>query len=96
MSNITKALDFGYQNVKVNVVVMKSVNDHEIVDFVNLTKDLPIYVRFIEYMPFDGNRWKNQSFVPYSTMLKQIQNVHSIEREQDEANDTSKVFHIIF
>jgi GTP 3',8-cyclase len=39
--------------VKVNIVVMRGVNDDEIVDFVEMTKDRRVEVRFIEYMPFD-------------------------------------------
>lgn len=42
------------QTVKVNVVVMKGVNDSEILDFVELTKNKDISVRFIEFMPFSG------------------------------------------
>jgi molybdenum cofactor biosynthesis enzyme MoaA len=34
---------------------MKGVNDDEILDFVEFTRDKDVYVRFIEYMPFDGN-----------------------------------------
>jgi cyclic pyranopterin phosphate synthase len=41
-------------NVKLNVVLIKGFNDYEIIDFINLTKTLPISVRFIEFMPFDG------------------------------------------
>ena len=41
--------------VKVNVVLMKDFNDNEIIDFINFTKHLPISIRFIEFMPFDGN-----------------------------------------
>ncbi|KAJ7675337.1 hypothetical protein B0H17DRAFT_1081052 [Mycena rosella] len=38
--------------VKLNVVVVKGLNDSEVLDFVAMTKDKPIYVRFIEFMPF--------------------------------------------
>lgn len=40
--------------MKVNCVVMKGSNEDEVIDFVRLTEDKPIDVRFIEYMPFDG------------------------------------------
>lgn len=46
-----------------NVVVMKGQNDDEIPDFVELTRKQPLNVRFIEYMPFDGNRWSNDKMV---------------------------------
>jgi GTP 3',8-cyclase len=49
--------------VQVNVVVMRGVNDDEVGDFVELTRDRPINVRFIEYMPFDGNVWSDRKMV---------------------------------
>lgn len=39
---------------KVNCVVMRGLNEDELLDFVALTEGLPLDVRFIEYMPFDG------------------------------------------
>lgn len=39
---------------QVNVVVMKRINDDEVADFAEYTRDKPVDVRFIEYMPFDG------------------------------------------
>ncbi|NXH48659.1 MOCS1 protein, partial [Dicaeum eximium] len=39
---------------QVNCVVMRGFNEDEVLDFVDFTKDLPLDVRFIEYMPFDG------------------------------------------
>ncbi len=45
------------------MVVMRGVNDDEIADFVQLTRDRPINVRFIEYMPFDGNVWSDSKMV---------------------------------
>ena len=41
--------------LKVNVVVQPGVNDHEILDFVELTRDWALAVRFIEPMPFSGS-----------------------------------------
>ncbi len=53
---IDDALEAGYDPVKVNCVVMRGLNDDELGDFVALTRDKRLDVRFIEYMPFDGNR----------------------------------------
>ncbi len=41
-------------NVKLNVVVIPNVNTDEIIDFIELTKNKPLAVRFIEEMPFNG------------------------------------------
>ena len=56
-----------------NVVVMRGVNDDEICDFVELTRQRPINVRFIEYMPFDGNVWTRGKMVTFREMTQAIQ-----------------------
>jgi cyclic pyranopterin phosphate synthase len=43
--------------VKVNCVIMRGVNDDEMTQFIEMTKDMSLDVRFIELMPFDGNEW---------------------------------------
>lgn len=70
-SNIDLLLDRNF-HVKVNVVVMRGVNDHELIDFVAWTKNHPIHVRFIEFMPFTGNKWENDKVVPWMEMLQTI------------------------
>lgn len=50
-------------------MVMRGFNDDEICDFVELTREKPINVRFIEFMPFDGNVWNSKKLVPYYEML---------------------------
>ena len=59
--------------MQVNVVVMRGVNDDEIADFVELTRNRAINVRFIEYMPFDGNVWSNTKMVTYKEMMTALQ-----------------------
>lgn len=57
---------------QVNTVVMRGLNDDEILDFVELTRDKPINVRFIEFMPFDGNVWNSKKLVSYMEMMDKI------------------------
>lgn len=54
---------------QVNTVIMRGLNEDEIVDFVELTRDKPINVRFIEFMPFDGNVWNSKKLVSYMEMM---------------------------
>ena len=43
-------------------------------------------------MPFDGNRWSQNKFLPYREMLSSILRVYpSLQRHQDSDNDTAKV-----
>ena len=48
---IDAALDNNLEPVKLNVVLMKGVNESEVLDFLRLTLEKPLHVRFIEYMP---------------------------------------------
>jgi cyclic pyranopterin phosphate synthase len=48
---IDLSLSAGFNPLKINVVLMKGVNDDEIKDFINLAKYKPLHIRFIEYMP---------------------------------------------
>lgn len=51
LRGIYKALETGFDKIKLNIVVIRGFNDDELADFINLTKDNPLYVRFIELMP---------------------------------------------
>ncbi|MEX2180982.1 MAG: GTP 3',8-cyclase MoaA [Gemmatimonadaceae bacterium] len=67
------ALDAGLDPVKLNVVVMRGVNDDEILDFARLTLQLPVHVRFIELMPVgEMAHLTNEHIVPSSEVLGRI------------------------
>jgi cyclic pyranopterin phosphate synthase len=68
LQNINLLLSRGFE-VKINVVVMKDLNAVEINDFIAWTQDLPIHIRFIEFMPFSGNRWTSNKVVSAAEIL---------------------------
>ncbi len=78
--------------VKVNVVVMKGMNDGEINDFIEWTSDTPIQIRFIEFMPFSGNRWTSNKVFTWQEILEVVQTKYPIVRLEDEINDTAKKY----
>ncbi len=88
------AIERGYDPLKINCVVMRGVNDDELVDFVAWTEDRPVEVRFIEFMPFDGNRWDDARLVPYAEMLDRIRDRFPLVRKQDGPHDTSKTYRV--
>ncbi|XP_060081579.1 molybdenum cofactor biosynthesis protein 1-like isoform X2 [Ylistrum balloti] len=95
MKGIDTALDLGYNPVKVNCVVMRGMNEEEICDFVAFTKDKNVDVRFIEYMPFDGNKWNSKKMVSYLEMMDTIKaRWPDFSRMQDHPNDTSKAYRV--
>ncbi|XP_064504531.1 molybdenum cofactor biosynthesis protein 1 isoform X3 [Pseudopipra pipra] len=95
MEGIHKATELGYRPVKVNCVVMRGLNEDELLDFVDFTKDLPLDVRFIEYMPFDGNKWNFKKMVSYKEMLDTIkQRWPELERLPCETSSTAKSYKV--
>jgi len=95
-NNILLLVKEGFK-VKVNAVLIKNFNDNEIIDFIKFTKDLPVSVRFIEFMPFDGNKWDMSKMVSYKDVMQYVNasfSEENIERLQDAPNDTSKNYKI--
>ncbi|KAG5652446.1 hypothetical protein H0H81_004990 [Sphagnurus paluster] len=89
------ALNSSLQSVKLNVVVVKGLNDAEVFDFVKMTKDNPLSVRFIEFMPFTGNKWDKKKMVPSSDLLERLSTRYpNLERAPDELNDTARSWRI--
>lgn len=90
-NNILSLIDAGI-HAKVNVVVMKGLNDNEINDFIAWTKDMPVHVRFIEFMPFAGNKWTSNKVFTWQQMLDVIGEKYDYIRMKDEAHDTAKKY----
>ena len=96
IDNLHLLLDHDFQ-VKVNVVLMKGFNENEIIDFVQLTKFLPLSIRFIEFMPFAGNEWDRSKMVSQKEILSQVEECFSLDKIQkldDEKNFTSRTYKI--
>jgi cyclic pyranopterin phosphate synthase len=79
-------------HVKVNVVVMKGLNDNEIIDFIEWTKDTNVHVRFIEFMPFDNNRWTSNKVFTLKEMLDVIEKNYTIVPLHNDPHDTAKKY----
>ncbi len=90
-NNVLRLIDESF-HVKLNVVVIRGVNDAEINDFVELTKTYPLHVRFIEFMPFEGNMWRSDKVVSYAEILNTISSKFSSEKLAEGINDTAKKF----
>lgn len=91
MDNIRLMTAHGF-HVKVNVVVMRGVNENEINDFIEWTRDTPVHIRFIEFMPFTGNHWESNKVFTWKEMLDVIGSKYTITRLADEQHDTAKKY----
>lgn len=94
ISGIEAALEANFSSVKLNVVVIKGVNDDEILDMLEFVKDSPINIRFIEYMPFQDNNWQEQNLVPYHLIKETIERQYKLIPLLQAPTDVAKDFQI--
>lgn len=94
MQNLEKALQLNMQ-IKLNVVLIKGVNDNEINDFIALTRNKNLAVKFIEFMPFKGNKWDWSKGVSQEEILKTIEGKFGeIQTLKNPAHSTSQNFKV--
>jgi cyclic pyranopterin phosphate synthase len=80
LDGISAASDAGLQPVKVNCVVMRGVNDDEIVDFARFGREQNVFVRFIEFMPLDAQgAWRDDQVVAQAEIVRAIDEVFPLE-----------------
>ncbi len=72
LAGIEAALEAGLKPVKINIVLMKGINHREVPDFLKLSLERELHLRFIEYMPIgaQGNEHQNY-YLPVSYVEKQ-------------------------
>ena len=82
-------------NLKLNVVVQSGFNTDEIVDFVRLTKEKDVAVRFIEEMPFNGKGQRDmKENWTFRKILEEIKTEFDVVEKQSEKSSTSRNYTI--
>ena len=95
MKSIYKAIDLGYSPLKINCVVMKGVNDDELLDFVEFAKDKDVNIRFIEFFSIGDNGWDKSKVLPYKEMKQRIEDKYGKMIQKDMTfGDTARNFNI--
>jgi cyclic pyranopterin phosphate synthase len=90
LESIDKCLSLGLKPVKINTVLMKGVNDNEVKDFLNLAKEMPVEIRFIELMPIgESIKLYEESKVGFIDILNQYPELLPIETEK---NSTAQMY----
>ncbi|HET7718342.1 MAG TPA: GTP 3',8-cyclase MoaA [Acidimicrobiales bacterium] len=80
IDGIDAAVDVGFSPVKVNCVLIRGVNDDEIVDFARFGRERGVTIRFIEFMPLDADEgWKPGTVVPGAEVVETIAAVYPME-----------------
>jgi cyclic pyranopterin phosphate synthase len=91
LKNIEWLLENNF-SVKVNVVLIKGINNNEINDFIELTRSKKLHIRFIEFMPFTDNGWQDDRLVSQQQILNTAQERYDIIKLKDEHNATAKKY----
>ena len=83
-------------NVKINVVAMNDVNKNEILDFIEWTKNKPVTIKFIEFMPFKDNKWDWSKGVSFAEIIEMAKSKYDsdLTKIDDAKNDTTRHYQI--
>lgn len=73
LEGIEEAQRVGLNPVKINVVVMRGINDDEIEKFAMWSMEVPYQIRFIEFMPIGHNNWKKELFISTEEIKNKIE-----------------------
>lgn len=95
MEGIELALEVGFSQIKINVLLLGGINDDEIVEFLKLTVENPIQVRFLEFMPIKNNEfWDEKNFVSCREVMDICSKFRPIESLNLYGNGPAKYFRI--
>ncbi len=82
LAGITEARIQGFQPIKINVVTMRGINDHDIEAFARLTLERPVHIRFIEFMPIDkDSSWDEKHFIANDEILDRLRSVGPLTQQ---------------
>ena len=77
---VDKALELGFDPVKLNTVAIRGVNDDEILEFARLTLGRPLHVRFIELMPLGSEHpWSVDHFISAAEIRDRLEGTFDLE-----------------
>jgi molybdenum cofactor biosynthesis protein A len=79
LTAISKVQELSPNLVKINCVMMRGINDNEIIPFTDFAAENNANVRFIEYMPFTNNGWNEGSFISSFQIRKIIDTKYTLE-----------------
>jgi len=95
LTGIETAHKVGFNPIKLNFVVIKGVNDDELVDFVELARSKPYHVRFIEFMPVGSNGWGREKYIPSKEIEEMVARSFKLTPDSaDEKGSPSRNYNI--
>jgi len=91
LAGIKAARTYGFNPLKINAVIIRGCNEDEILDLVSLAESGNVTVRFIEYMPFDGQHpWSMEKVFSGEEIVNIIREHYELELIPRECGSTAK------
>lgn len=95
LEGVTAAVAAGLTPVKLNVVLMRGVNEDEVAAFADLTREQPVQVRFLELMPFGlGAELGTRAVVTSAEILRRLPDLESAEESLSETAGPARVYRL--
>jgi len=95
LRSIDKALSLKFAPLKLNAVIIRNINDDEILDFIEFIKDKDMNIRFIEFMPFTNNAWSKDGFISSSEIRNIIEQKYQLKTLDEKLSLVSKDYELI-
>jgi len=93
LDGVEAAKSAGFDPVKVNCVLMRGVNDDEVVDFATFGRQNGVVVRFLEFMPLDADgAWTGQTVVPADEIVAAVDAVYPLEAVETRGSQPAERF----
>jgi cyclic pyranopterin phosphate synthase len=85
----------GFNPLKVNAVIIRGCNEDEVTDLASLASSGDVTVRFIEYMPFDGQHlWGMDKVFSGKEIVSKLREQYELELMPRESGSTAKIYRI--
>lgn len=94
MEGIQESINVGLTPVKINTVLLKGINENDIIPIAELTKERDVIVRFIELMPVKGNSFFDKHFMSYKDAVDILMKNFKLTKENDVKHEVAKYYKI--
>lgn len=94
LDGIKAAEDAGFSPIKINVVMMRGLNDDELLDFAQFSRDTGHIVRFIEFMPLDSQKkWTRGNVITQTEILERLAALGPLEPiQRSDSSETANKY----
>jgi len=95
IEGIKKSVEVGLVPIKVNAVLMRGINEEDVIPIVELSLHYPIIVRFIELMPVKGDNFWRDHYMPFSKALNVIREKYKLVKSEGANGEVADYYKVV-